>query len=94
MPEASRRLIAVHRGASHPELLFLQEHCEAQADAEIGCTELYQKYQGWCLIGGHLAMDDGQFGKALRKRFVRVDRLRRRQQGKQLWVYGGVKCSY
>ena len=94
VPEAAKRLIAVHRGASHPELLFLQEYCEAQADAEIGCTELYRSYQNWCELGGHLAMDDGQFGKALRKRFVRVDRLRRRQQGKQLWVYGGVKCSY
>jgi len=93
VPEASRRLLAEHRGASQPELLFFADHCKAQADAEMACETLYDTYQRWCEDGAHRAMNPQQFGQALRKRFVRVERARRRRGGKQLWVYVGVACS-
>ena len=40
VPEASRSLLAEHRQASNPELLFFAEECEAQEGAEIICGDL------------------------------------------------------
>ena len=39
VPEASRSLLAEHRQASNPELLFFEEECEAQEGTEIICGE-------------------------------------------------------
>ena len=93
VPEASRSLLAEHRQASNSELLFFEEECEAQESAEIICGDFYRRFVDWCDVGGHKAMDRGQFGKALSKRFPKVKRVRRRREGKVPWVYAGVACS-
>ena len=85
--------VAEHRQASNPELLFFEEECEAQEGTEIICGDLYRRFVDWCEVGGHKAMDRGQFGKALSKRFPKVERVRRRREGKVPWVYAGVACS-
>ena len=89
VPEASRSLLAEHRQASNRELLFFEEECEAQEGAEIICGDFYRRFVDWCDLGGHRAMDRGQFGKALSKRFPKVERVRRRRGGKVPWVYAG-----
>ena len=93
VPKASKSLLAEHRQASNPELLFFDEECEAHAEAQIVCGDLYSWYGQWCDLGGHKAMDRGQFGKALSRRFPKVKRVRRRREGKVPWVYLGVACS-
>ena len=93
VPEASKRLRAEHRGVSHPELQFLGQECEERAGTEVVCQDLYHRYQEWCDDGGHTALSDGEFGKALKRRFPKVERKRRRREGKIPWVYTGLGCS-
>ena len=94
VPAASKSLLAEHRGASNPELLFFEDECEVEQGAEMLCSDLHQRYVEWCRVGGHTPLDERQFGKALRKHFSQVDRKRRRREKKHPWVYSGVKCSY
>ena len=94
VPNRSKKLLAEHRGASNPELLFFEEECKARQGAEIQVDDLYGRYSEWCRVGGHKAMSKGELGKALRRRYPQIERKRRRRGGKVPWVYTGVECSY
>ena len=91
VPEASMKAALALRQESHPELQFFEDCCEAEAKDEVDCGVLHQAYSQWCVENYHEVMDSKVFGKALRKRFPRVDRARRRRDGKPIWVYTGVK---
>ena len=91
VPATCQKAAQAHRRDSQPELQFFEECCEAGPKAEVGCGTLHQAYSRWSIDRYQEVMDSKQFGKALRKCFSKVDRARRRQDGKPVWVYTGVQ---
>jgi putative DNA primase/helicase len=79
-----------HRLASDPERKFLSDECR-KGDS-VDCRVLYDRYREWCADEGHRALNDMEFGKAVRKVFPWVDR-QRASTGSRPYRYVGISMS-
>ena len=51
VPDASKKAAQGHRQDSHPELQFFEDCCEAEAKAEVDCSELQLAFSQWSTEG-------------------------------------------
>jgi phage/plasmid-associated DNA primase len=74
VPEASKRLLGMHREESNPARMFLKENYQYDPEYQFGVSKqsLYDGYAKWCNAKGYQKLNDRNFGKEVRREFPQV----------------------
>jgi putative DNA primase/helicase len=92
-PKAGRDVLDSFARLSSPDLAFLQDCCEFSPGYVVGCDALRAAWVKWCDRNGHEPGGDEKFGANLRAAAPRIERPRRREGGRQHYVYLGVRLA-
>lgn len=69
IPNSVRLATEEYQDGEDTTAMFLVENCEQRPGVEIGATELYKNYMGWCKSYSLKPMSMSAFGRRLSKRF-------------------------
>jgi putative DNA primase/helicase len=92
-PESGREIINQMEEHASPIHAFICQRCEVAEDAEVLTEHLYQAWCQWCQ---HVGIPNGgaeQFGRDLRAAMPRVARGHPRVDGRQAYVYRGIRLA-
>jgi putative DNA primase/helicase len=75
---------------SHPEKVFLAEHCEVNATGEVTTSGLFARYKQWSQENNYPAVDERTFGKAVVRMFPNVEKRRLTRNELRCYFYTGI----
>ncbi|MDO4575899.1 MAG: phage/plasmid primase, P4 family [Planctomycetia bacterium] len=76
----------------NPALTFFSEYLEEAPDCNIATDKVYKMYVKWCGTNGLHALNSGNFGKELKRKFKSVHRGRVRiNLSERCYVYFGIR---
>ncbi|TWU22475.1 hypothetical protein Pla52o_35310 [Novipirellula galeiformis] len=90
--QVSAAAMAEYREDSNPAGEFFSDYI-SEGDSSIESSRLYELYQYWCRKVGCKPLGSRQFGKELRRKFPKIERIKKRDGKKLLWSYEGINFS-
>lgn len=91
-PAASRQVEEDFERLSSPVLAFVQDACIVERTGEVRRDDLYQVWEHWCNLNGHLPGSRETFGSQLRTLIPTLRSISRRSDGtKRVREYVGIR---
>lgn len=88
--KVSSDAMAEYREDSNPAGEFFGDYLE-EGESSIESNRLYELYQYWCKKTGCKPLGCRQFGKELRRKFSKIERVRVREGKNLTWKYQGIQ---
>jgi putative DNA primase/helicase len=90
-PRAGMAILDDFARLSSPVRAFLEDCCQVGPGFEVRSDVLREEWEQWCQRHGHEPGGDSKFGASLRAADPRIERIRRREEGRQPYFYKGVR---
>jgi len=88
--ELVEKEMAEYKLEGNPARAFLLDHY-VEGPGEVTCTDIYQEYKTWCEEFGFSPLNSANFGKEIRRVFPSVERKQKKESGKLIRVYAGLR---
>jgi putative DNA primase/helicase len=94
-PESIKNAIEEYKRELFPELNFFEDHLEETVNEECfaSCKEVRDAYERYCKSGNYGVKNDTNFGKAIKKKFPKTERVRVSKSGQRHWIYQGIRIK-
>jgi len=90
-PAACESALEDYRTEVNPAKAFLKEKCSAGAEEDfVIVRDLYTAYKEWSADSGYRSLGERQFGKEVKRIFMKVERKQNRVVGGREWRYYGL----
>lgn len=93
MPASSEDAVRQMEEASNPIKLWVREMCTVDPDAYELCEDAFGAHRQWCSKTNHPEPSSTAFGRQLRAACSAVRRIQTRKNGKQVWIYRGIRMK-
>jgi putative DNA primase/helicase len=88
-PAICKEALGQYRMESNSARLFLTDNYAAEKLASVGCRNVYARYTAYCSLNGYDRLNQGDFGKEVRRVFPEVEK-KRDSVGDRQYRYFGI----
>lgn len=92
-PAACTAALDQYRAECNPVGSFLHEYCQSDPESSSSTSELYERYVDWSKSRGYAPVNDGNFGKEVKRKFPDSRKGRSSNAGSRHYSYTGIKYA-